>query len=98
MKAIEYTNAAREDLRNIFRYSVNTWGINQAKHYAEQLQAQVTKLADGSAFTTSLQINDRKLRKSYAGRHLIVFEQSEARILIVRILHEAMDIPRQLAP
>jgi len=97
MTQIQFTNAARQDLKDIFRYSVRNWGRPQAQKYSEQLKQHVNKIAQDTAFTKPVPTGRPDLRQSTVGRHLIIFEQSEDKFLIVRILHEAMDISRHIS-
>lgn len=94
MTRIQFTNAARQDLKDIFRYTVRNWGRPQAQKYSEQLKQHVNKIAQDTAFTKPVPTGRPHLRQSAVGRHLIIFEQSEDKFLIIRILHEAMDISR----
>jgi toxin ParE1/3/4 len=96
MAPIRFTNAARQDLKNIFTYSIRRWGRRQAERYSAQLNLQIQKIGQDAVFSKPVQNSRSNLRQSTAGRHLIIFEQTDEHILIVRILHEAMDIPRHI--
>lgn len=96
MKTVQFTNAAQQDLKSIFTYSIHKWGIAQARCYSDQLHSHVQKIAHSAAFSKPVQNNDRDLQQSATGRHLIIFEPADDHILIVRILHEAMDVPRHI--
>lgn len=39
MKSYDLTLAAEEDLRGIWEYSCETWGIDQADRYLDQIEA-----------------------------------------------------------
>jgi plasmid stabilization system protein ParE len=54
-------------------------------------------MAPSAAFSKPVNNSERNLMQSAIGRHLIIFEQTDEQILIVRVLHEAMDIPRHLS-
>ena len=96
MPAIQFTNAARQDLKNIFTYSIRKWGRQQAQRYSSQLKAHIQKLAEDAVFSKPVPDTQRNLRRSATGRHSVIFEQTDEQILIVRVLHEAMDIPRHM--
>jgi toxin ParE1/3/4 len=97
MKQIQFTNAARQDLKSIFAYSIRTWGRPQAQRYAAQLKQHIEKIAQGAVFTKPVANSREHLHQSAVGRHLIIFEVKNSAILIVRILHEAMDMPRHIS-
>jgi plasmid stabilization system protein ParE len=44
----------------------------------------------------SLNVERANIYQARVNRHLIILEMSDTEIRIVRILHEAMDIPRHL--
>lgn len=97
MTQIKFTNAARRDLKSIFTYTVRTWGKQQAEKYSAQLKAHMLDISTRTAFSKPVQVSRNNLKQSAVGRHIVVFEQTDAQILIVRILHASMDIPRQVS-
>lgn len=94
---IKFTNAARQDLKSIFTYTVRTWGKQQAEKYSAQLKSHLSDISKSAAFSKPVQCSRNNLKQSAVGRHIVVFEQTNTQILIVRILHEAMDIPRHVS-
>ncbi|SDW01060.1 type II toxin-antitoxin system RelE/ParE family toxin [Nitrosomonas oligotropha] len=48
MPGYELTALAEEDLKAIALYTVNTWGIEQAKHYEALLLRRFQEIAQGS--------------------------------------------------
>jgi toxin ParE1/3/4 len=97
MTQIKFTNAARQDLKSIFTYTVRTWGKRQAEQYSAQLKAHMLGISTSTAFSKPVQGSRNNLKQSAVGRHIVVFEQTDAQILIVRILHASMDIPRHVS-
>jgi len=97
MSNIQFTNAARQDLKSIFSYSIRKWGAEKARYYSDQLRTHADKIAQGTAFSKAVPHKHRNLRQTTSGRHLIIFEQNDEQVLLVRILHEAMDIPRHIS-
>jgi toxin ParE1/3/4 len=96
MTQIQFTNAARQDLKDIFRYTVRAWGRPQAEKYAEQLKQHVTKIAQDMVLSRPVQNGRPNVRQSMVGRHIVIFEKGEDHLLIIRVLHEAMDIPNHI--
>ncbi|MBS1584414.1 MAG: type II toxin-antitoxin system RelE/ParE family toxin, partial [Bacteroidetes bacterium] len=45
MRPYELTSAAKADLREIVRYTIERWGEEQAEHYAKSLEAEFLKIA-----------------------------------------------------
>ena len=90
------TPRAHDDLSQIWDYTAETWGIEQADQYIQDLVATFRALAEGSKTGTAA----NQIRLGYfqrvAGKHLIFYTKNRHGIRIVRILHQQMDIPRHI--
>ncbi len=96
MANLRFTNKAVEDLTSIWNYTFKTWSERQANEYYEMLISTCRK-------TLSLRFLPARLYNEIApdlygiksGHHLIFFKRiADGDVLIVRILHERMDIKR----
>jgi len=96
MKSIKYARRANADLEGITDYTARTWGAQQAKNYIREIRTQIAAIANGDAVYQPLQVALAGMFKCRVNRHLIVFEQTNDQVRIVRILHEAMDVPRHM--
>ena len=96
MSNVQFTNAARKDLREIFTYTTRTWGIAQARQYSEQLKQHTVAIGGFRAHSKPVLGSSADVHQSHCRKHIFVFERKGDKVLIVRILHEAMDIPRHL--
>lgn len=96
MKSVKYARRAISDLEDITDYTARTWGADQAKAYNKDVRAKISEIVSGEASIQSLGIGKAGLFKARENRHLIIFEQTGDQILIVRVLHEAMDIARHI--
>ena len=94
MKSIKYARQANADLEDITDYTARTWGAQQAKKYIREIRAQVASIENGDAVYQPLQVARSGMFKCRVNRHLVIFEQTNDEIRILRILHEAMDVPR----
>ena len=87
---------ARADLEEIWRYSFETWSVEQADHYIGRLVEAFEALADGSRQGRPAS----HIRKGYlslaVGSHLIFYRKPSADVEIVRVLHQRMDFHRHL--
>jgi toxin ParE1/3/4 len=89
--------AARQDLEDIWSYSANQWGEQQADAYIRQLNDGFILLAE--APETGRDCSDIRpgYRKYHVGRHVIFYRMDpDDGIEIARILHERMDVERHL--
>jgi toxin ParE1/3/4 len=98
MKSVKYARRANADLEGITDYTARTWGAEQAKKYNRDIQAKMQEIAKGEASIQPLDVSKARMFKARVNRHLIIFEQTDEHILIVRVLHEAMDIPHLVSP
>ena len=96
MSNVQFTNAARKDLREIFTYTTKTCGRVQARQYSEQLKQHTTAIGEFPAHSKPILDASADVHQSHYRKHIFVFERKGDKILIVRILHEAMNIPRHL--
>ena len=95
---IRLSKAADRDLAAILEYSVAQHGWPVAEAYARQLQRTIARLEDHPELGVSRPDRKPPLRSLSCGEHLIFYRTAPPPILIVRILHKAMDIHRHLKP
>lgn len=93
MRRVFFSPAATADIDAIWDYSAQTWGMDQAEAYVDAFRDACLELASG-------QRSGRRvaLREGYlclpVGRHLLFYRIIEARVEVIRILHERMDTDR----
>ena len=95
MKNYELTLAAEEDLRGIWRYTYETWGLDQAEKYFDQIEACCETVGDGRARSKPFEGLSDDVRIHRCERHYIVW-LADVRPIIIAILHERMDFVRRL--
>lgn len=97
--------AAEQDVLDIVLWTADYFGVEQARRYRAMILAALRDLGDGPDATgTRDRVElDRKLRslhvarRSRRGRHVILFTAVDgARIEVVRILRDSMDLARHL--
>ena len=96
MKSIKYARRAKTDLEDITDYTARTWGAHQAKKYLQAIRTQIKGIANGDIISQPLQVARTGMFKCRVNRHFIIFEETDNQIRIIRILHEAMDVPRHV--
>jgi toxin ParE1/3/4 len=81
------TPAARADLADIWLYTADRWGVEQADAYVRRIEDD---LADANATPLARPFEGKWRIRS--GHHLCIFRVVETdTIEVVRILHERMD-------
>lgn len=92
------TREADKDLSEIYVYGFLNFGERQAETYFSELENCFQLLSETPficrerlEFTPPVRIHNH-------GRHLVVYVVQDDQILVVRILHDSMDIQGHLSP
>ncbi|NCC85319.1 MAG: type II toxin-antitoxin system RelE/ParE family toxin [Clostridia bacterium] len=96
MREIVKRPRARQDLKDIWRYSFETWGEIQADTYLAELDAGIACLRTNAALgkpRDDLRPGYRSLR---INEHMIYYRVTPSVIRVVRVLHVRMDPDRHL--
>ena len=88
--------AAREDLRDIRVYSKMAFGAAAARAYLLGLRGAFTFLGEHRLPGTSEFDLGQNIRSFAYRSHRIYYRVDSSGLLIVRILHHAMDVPRAM--
>ncbi|MFZ4857508.1 MAG: type II toxin-antitoxin system RelE/ParE family toxin [Desulfuromonadaceae bacterium] len=93
-----FKNAALADLRDISRYTGKTWGREQEAVYMKGLFNCFEKIAHHETVNTDYSHIKSGCFKFKISHHVIIFQWLEdGRPEIIRVLHESMDVPNQIA-
>jgi len=95
---------AEQDYIEILQWTVKTFSEDQANNYSETIALAIESLEGGPDFLGAkvredIQPGIRTLhvaRQGRAGRHFVVFRAAGSVIDILRLLHDSMDLPRNL--
>lgn len=105
---VRLTAAAETDFHGIVRWTCERFGEAQARAYADTLVSAITDLAQGPAILGAKVRNDidtalftlHVSRGGRRGRHFLIFrighDGDRDVIEVLRILHDAMDVPRHV--
>lgn len=96
MASYDLTLAAEEDLRDIWRYTLETWGPEQADTYLDRLGDCLDKIGSRRAPPRSLAQLPDELCIHRCQRHYIFWLEID-RPIIIAVLHEKMDVVQRLA-
>jgi toxin ParE1/3/4 len=85
--------AARRDITDIWLYTADRWGVDQADEYVAQIEENLRKVAAGLRIAQPFD----GLWKIRSGHHLCLFaKEADDLIWVIRILHERMDVKTQI--
>lgn len=87
---------AEADLRSIDSFSRERYGNAVTDEYMAEIDAAFERLADYPELGRPVKSGKVPLRVTKAGRHRIFYYFDGQRIVIVRLLHDAMDARRHI--
>ena len=93
---VERTRQADDDLIEIYGYGYEELGYSQAERYYTELVETFQLLANAPHICPERSEFVPPVRIHHHGRHLIVYTVENDHILIVRVLHDRVDLNRQL--
>jgi len=90
------TSKAREDLKDIGRYTKRIWGRAKRIEYLDLLRSRMRDLAQGKLSGRVCYDISGFPWSSHVGRHVIFYRPASSQdgIEVLRVLHDAMDFPK----
>ncbi|OAN79143.1 plasmid stabilization protein ParE [Sulfitobacter sp. EhC04] len=90
MKAIAFSPAAETNIDDIWDYSADNWGPDQADRYTDEIRDACHVLASGRKQGRAVNVRSGYL-KTLTGSHVIYFQDQGDHPEIVRVLHRRQD-------
>lgn len=88
--------AAQTDLDQIWDYTHDHWGVDQAEEYLRELQRAIERAANPRIGRACDEIRPG-YRKLVAASHTLFYRVSAERVIdVVRVAHQRMDVDRHL--
>jgi toxin ParE1/3/4 len=88
---VRVTHRAREDLRNIGRYTERTWGKAQRNHYLKGIEARFQWLSENPLLGKHRTDICEGYYSFPEGQHVVFYLISDGSLEIIGILHKEMD-------
>ena len=85
---------AATDLEEIAEYTIERFGIEQARLYRDGLKTCFEQLANNPALGRGAEQLIRGLQRFEHQSHVVFYISEPGNLLIVRVLHSSMDVPR----
>lgn len=96
MKKVILSPKAKSDLSNIWDYSLDTWGAEQAETYLRTLWTKLNECAENPELAANAAMVRKDYRKMIVASHVIYFKEIEYGIDVIRILHQRMDFKEKV--
>jgi toxin ParE1/3/4 len=96
MAEFRLTPAALRDLEGIWQYTVERWGVEQAEHYVDLLNAAFEGLAQAPRSAPACDHIRPGYRRQSVERHVVYYRIEGKSVTVVRVLHDRMDAVRHL--
>ena len=92
MLKLNLSPQAVKDLESIYEYSFTRWGFSQAEKYHDELYNYIIEICQNPKIGSFYYFKEGNYRKLNSNRHIIFYRQSNKEIIVIRILHEKMDL------
>ena len=96
MPSFRLSKRAEADLSEIADYTIETFGIDQARRYVAGLDTCFKALADNSLDGRCADEIAPGLRRYRNESHFVFYIPDDEGVFIVRLLHQSMDFQRHL--
>lgn len=92
---LAWSNFAKQELREIYRFSVERWDEPTSSRYIEDIRDAANRVAAQPALARPLKGSFRihRVRSHYL---IVEIDAASDRLTVARILHVAMDLSRHL--
>src|SRR5262245_33532229 len=96
MTRLVLTPEAEDALQDIAHYSMERWGEERARdHIARIREACIRLVENPSMGRLRRKFSSVEFREIQVGSHIVIYAARPADVLIVGVLHAAMDLPRR---
>ncbi len=98
------SGAAERDFADIVAWTAENFGARQADNYARLIENALEKLGEEPYAPPSrdrggdIGAGLRSLHLRRPGRHLILYKVEDQAVMVLRILHDSMDVTRHVPP
>lgn len=95
MTRVTYSPAAIADIDEIWDYTAEAWGLDQADRYTDEIRDACNDLSTGVKYGRAVDVRDGYLKYS-VGKHIVFFARVGDGVAVIRVLHHRMDTERHL--
>jgi len=96
VKEIHLQVKAREDIKNIWKYSFQEHGEKQADKYYDELAVNIESIRDNPHMGVACDYIRAGYRLLQINHHCVFYRLTNQKITIIRVLHEKMKFSEHL--
>jgi toxin ParE1/3/4 len=96
MTAYKVSRAAQADMRAIWIFTRKQWGAPQADLYMRGIFDALSILATNPLLGIDRHQVKAGYRSHICGRHILWYKNVDGLVVLIRVLHSAMDVKRHL--
>jgi len=86
-----FSRRAKADISEIWQYTVDHWGADQASLYLELLDAAIDEIDRNPKVGRPCNEIRHGYRKHLIGSHVVFYRMKDREVFVVRVLHQRMD-------
>jgi len=94
--AYEISKIALNDLDEIWNYTAKEWSVNQANTYYKQILSTSDQICSNPDLGRTIDEIKQGHRGMNTNFHMIIYKTSKTKLYVDRILHQKMDLRKQL--
>ena len=94
MENCKFTEEADKDISEIYEYTILNLGLNQAKKNIKDLYSKISMIVNENIQGRKVDIIKKGLRRVEVGSHIVFYQAENELVLIVRVLHNSIDISK----
>jgi toxin ParE1/3/4 len=95
---LTFSSDAEEDVQEIADYTFEAWGDDQEEIYLSSLYRRLNEISRDPDRWKKRDDLFEGCQTAFAGRHVIFIRIQESEVFVSRILHQSMDVHRQILP
>ncbi len=96
MRTLVFSPKAEADIDEIYDFTEEHWGFEKAEAYTFELRDVCRLLAEGNRSGRMLPDIKRNYLALSFRSHVVIYRQTDTRLVIIRILHQRMNVKRHL--
>ena len=94
MENCKFTEEADKDISEIYEYTILNLGLNQDKKNIKDLYSKISMIVNENIQGRKADIIKKGLRRVEVGSHIVFYQAENELVLIVRVLHNSIDISK----